>query len=231
LGGEPLLEPRLSDIAGIVRESGIADKIIIWSNGVLADKVDPSIFNLVDKLIVTVHSPDLDLEKIKGIARGRCDLEIQTYNSFREPYSEIGTADGALVKDIYDTCRHAHAWGCFTIENGVFYKCSTGCWLRTVFDGLRPDGVDVISCGDVFSGLKAYLESAEPLSACKYCLGTVGQQFVEQQIGRADYRKMQNLPTEELLDHAFLEKTKEEGAPLDGFGGIVIRSVVFPMNN
>jgi hypothetical protein len=227
LGGEPLLEPRLSDIVKIARESGIADKIILWSNGVLADAVNPAIFNMVDKLIVTVHSPDLDLEKIRGIAHGRCDLEIQAYNSFREPYSEIGTGDIALIKDIYDTCRHAHAWGCFTIERGVFYKCSTGCWLRSIFD-LPPDGVDVISAGDVFGELKAYLESPAPLNACKYCLGTVGQQFVEQQIARGGYRKMQNLPTEELLDCEFLEKTKREGVSPDEFGGILIRSVVFP---
>ena len=210
LGGEPLLCENLPEIIKIVRDSKVSDKIYILSNGILAPGMNPDILNTIDKLRISVHTKDLNVEKIRSMALGRCDLEMYFFHSFCEPYSEPGTDDKELVRDIFNTCKSVHVYGCYVLEKGKFYKCGMGCWLN-VFKGMNPrDCVDIFSSTDVFNDIKEYLDNSEPLSVCKYCLGNVGSQFVQTQVPRSDWRSYQDLPTEKLINKNYLNELKIE---------------------
>ena len=39
IGGEPLLHPRLAGVARACRSSGVADFLVLWTNGLLLDKI------------------------------------------------------------------------------------------------------------------------------------------------------------------------------------------------
>ena len=143
-------------------------------------------------------------------------LIIKRFDFFRESYSEQGTNDQDLVARIYRSCQVAHIWRCHNVSHGYFYRCPQSIFIPEVvgeshksdFDGDRLR----IHNGDSFGEeLLDFLERSTPLSACSYCLGSVGRSFPHAQVVRSSWRKFQKYRTEDLVDWAFL-KTLEDKA-------------------
>ena len=68
--------------------------------------------------------------------------------------------------------------------------------------------MDRVEIRDVegFQGkLLALVNAATPLASCKHCLGTVGRQEEYTLIPRSQWKMELDRPTEDLIDHAWLE--------------------------
>jgi len=214
LGGEPLLHPDLLGVVDAVRRSGVAERIMLVTNGVRLPRVPSVLWASLDAVQVSQypgHSLSSDaLAECRSRARENCvSLWFREIDSFRESYSELGTSDDALVRRIYDSCEVAHKWQCHTVADGHFFKCGPSVFLhRTLPEALgdlRTDGVDLADSDDLGRRLREYLESPDPLVACRNCLGTSGFTFAHEQVRRVSFRGLQNHRTEEMVDHRLLE--------------------------
>lgn len=205
LGGEPFLAADLPKIIHIVRESNICDYITVVSNGLLIKEKHKQILQNIDVLEISNHHVGTFVDRIKALAKSNCKLVILDFDAFRESYSEQGTNDTGLIEQIYKTCLVSNVWKCYNLEDGHFYKCPQSHVLKSI-KNLQPDGVDVLSSMDLKNDLQRYIDSERPLSACRYCLGAVGQIYQQQQINRRDWRSQQNKSTEEMIDYEFLNK-------------------------
>ncbi len=177
LGGEPFVSEKLSEIIKIVRESGISDTITVVSNGLLINEKHSEVLNMIDVLEISDHHTGLQVDKLERLTKGRCKLVVLDFEAFREPYSEQGTENSDLIKKIYKTCLIAHIWKCYNLENGYFYKCPQAHTLKSI-KNLAVDGVDILATEDLKTALEQYIASDCPLSACKYCLGAVGNIYI-----------------------------------------------------
>jgi hypothetical protein len=212
LGGEPLLHPDLCGIVHAVRESGVADRIAIVTNGVLLPRVTGSLWPAIDAMEVALYpGHELEAETLRECRRSSqahsVDLRVVRVREFRESYSEIGSGDREVIQRIYDTCHEAHIWRCHTVANGSFYKCPQSYFLgKLLHDG--RDGLTLRPASDLRKRLFTYLQNPEPLASCTNCLGTAGRRFSHTQAKRAQFRQHQARPTEDLIDHRYLSRRR-----------------------
>lgn len=197
VGGEPLLNKDVLLFIRVVRESGIADKIQICTNGSTLHKTSDEVFREIDMLSISWY-PDSRCDQAK-VARAidRCNaydvkLKIEKIDRFR--LMQLGTPTAnPLLSRIYDSCQIAHTWGCQTFLNGIFYLCSRPLFTASYLSqkGLAaPSFQEIDGCPihqeDLLDRLISYLQRRDPLESCKYCLGTAGKYIKWRQMGRSE---------------------------------------------
>jgi organic radical activating enzyme len=208
LGGEPLMHPDLLEVMMAARESQVADKLEIWTNGLLLPRMERRIWEVADSVRISLYPGRSlrqdQLDTCVEIARQHnVSLRYKRYQAFQESYSEQGTDDPELVKRIYTTCNSAHRWRCHTVANGWFFKCAQSYMIPKGMS-LGPqatyrNGIQIDDSPEFRDRLLSYLTSPEPLPACRNCLGSAGRYIEHQQVRRQDFRPAQSRPTEELL--------------------------------
>ena len=210
LGGEPLLHPDLPEVAAAVRRSGIADRVVVITNGTLLPRMREDFWSSVDEVSVSVYrGAELavdEIEEVKGRARAhRVKLRFQIFRRFRESFAIQGTDDPVLVQRIFDSCKIAHDWRCHTVANGYFYKCSKAYFLEKMFGpggaaDAAANSIEITASPAFAESFRAYLESPRPLEACTRCLGTAGRHFDHEQVQRPEWLALQEGRSEDLLD-------------------------------
>jgi hypothetical protein len=221
LGGEPLLHPNLVGVLTAVRASGICDRIRVITNGLLLPRARQGFWKAVDEVSVSVY-PGRELsadtaESLETTATAHgVRLKFKRFDRFRESYSEVGTGDEDLVERVFRTCQMANVWRCITIWHGRLYRCPQSLFLPTALDGLRDvaEGIEISDRPGFLDSLVAFLESNEPLTSCRYCLGSVGRLYRNEQVRRGSWRDHQRVPSEQLLDEPHLDYLEANPATL-----------------
>lgn len=195
VGGEPLLHPDLNAIINIVRDSGIAQEICLITNGLLLHRVEDAIWESIDKLWVSDY-PGVRLtwsvEKIEAKCRKHgVVFEPHPVVQFRKVLLNHINDDGGLIQNIYNACKPAHVWKCYTLADGRFFKCAKPVLIRqrlaaagNTYEEILPDGVDLHKGKRLRRRLEEYLSSTTPLGTCYYCLGSSGPVVDHHQLTR-----------------------------------------------
>jgi hypothetical protein len=217
LGGEPLLHPGLLEIMMAARESQVADKLEIWTNGLLLPRMELPVWEAVDSVRISLYPgrslKQHQLDRCIDLAhQNNVSLRYKHYQAFQESYSEPGTDDPELVKRIYVTCNSAHRWRCHTVANGWFFKCAQSYMIpRGMSLGPQAtylNGIQIDDSTEFRDRLLSYLTSPEPLPSCRNCLGSAGRYIEHQQVRREEFRPAQSRPTEELIHPRLVGTTR-----------------------
>lgn len=201
LGGEPLLHPRIADILRIAKESGIADKIELWSNGISAIKFGPDhpIWTTFDVFVLSLYASE---SKFYSHMLPAEDSYDKLNGITPDPMSAKGVryiSDMCALHGIELEIKNERTWhnfrtnlekvptgpaetktkfdGCFfrqfsrVANNGFFYTCCCAPHQPRLFQG-REEGADGVSIsGLTEAGLLSYLNRTEPLGCCTICAG------------------------------------------------------------
>jgi hypothetical protein len=194
VGGEPLLHPHLVDFVREAKRISIADKIVLYTNGVLLHRAPPELWRSIDALYVSAYPgvrrrlADADCERLcreHGIA-----LTIEPYKTFSQTLLGERIDNPRLVKAIYRACHTATE--CHTVHAGRFYKCPMApvmsSWLGlhgVAYSAPASDGVDLHDNPTLRNDLERYLHNPAPLAACDYCLGSSGEEVPHRQLDRS----------------------------------------------
>lgn len=213
LGGEPLLHPELLAIIDAVKDSGISGSIRVVTNGILLAKMPDIFWQKIDQLQITLYPGIQIAAHMLKRYRLRAEkfgvfMSLRYVNRFREAYAEAGTTDNKLIKRIFSTCRITHVWGCYTIHEGYFYRCSLSLLFPLYLDSMKlpdhtADGLQLEASPDFRNRLRNFLKSQKPLAACRFCLGSVGKRFFPEQETKAPAAAGRS--TEDLLDRRYLK--------------------------
>ena len=200
LGGEPLMHPDLPQLLRYSRASGIADEITIVTNGLLLHRCDPAIFEMVDRLWVSLY-PGISLRvqdhELEALSKKYdFELDLRRINHFRVTTINSRHQDKALVRRIFGHCSLAHSGSCHTVYQGYYFKCSPAALLTTrlalagqTVQNREMDGVRIHDNPRLREELEAYLREEGPLEACYYCLGSSGRSFAHRQLTGKDLRQ------------------------------------------
>jgi hypothetical protein len=217
VGGEPLLHPDLLSLLRAVRESNICEYISLVTNGTLLSQMADEIWAELDEVELSIypgtrpmletHLPSVQ----RSAARHQVKLVISPYEEFRITFSTIGTADAGLTRRIYRNCRLANLWGCQSVHEGYFFKCPKCIYVPRILDApvrydYREDGLKITDSPDFLRQLSEYLGSQEPLSACRYCLGSSGKHRPHRLVKASEWVHIQARPIEELVDYGKLTR-------------------------
>lgn len=174
LGGEPLISKHLIDILHVARESHIADKIEVWTNGILLPRMSEEFWRSFDVLVLSVYPgkhSELSLEwitakcKDSGVELSLRDERINP--NFRSLLEPVPT-DPITTRHKFQNCFFRQFSR--SVNYGYFYTCC--CWGIPMLLQGKEHGIDGIKVeGITEDDLRAYLERTEPLGACTVCAG------------------------------------------------------------
>ena len=183
-GGEPLLHPGLLELLDVARASGISPQLSLTTNGLLLDRQPEALFARLDRLTLSLYSsaplPAAAVER----AEARCRehglvLTVKRIGRFArmDPPARLEPEQARQV--------HAACWlrvRCHMLRAGCFYACTRPPHLQQVLaarglslplahqDGVPLEGPPAA----LLARLADYLERAEPLASCSFCLGASG---------------------------------------------------------
>jgi hypothetical protein len=215
LGGEPLQNPEIVDYLKAARRSGIADTIMLTTNGLLLHGMKDEFWENVDFIWLSLYPgrqpPAKALEHIKARAKEsntRLDLDQTTH--FRATYVTEPHAKDWTTDMLFRTCGSAHRYHCHMLFEGRLFKCAVPPFLPEFLakmgkNGYDPgvDGFDIHGATNLFEELKRFLFTPETLDACRYCLGYVGKREAHHQLDPATFDNPANEPRTRKthLDH------------------------------
>jgi Radical SAM superfamily/4Fe-4S single cluster domain len=187
VGGEPLLNPEITRFVQVAKQSGIADTIMVTTNGLLLGRMDDAFWDAVDFVSVTLYPGHSPSEQSLKIIEGRAKESGTRLRLFPNPVFRTTVVSRPHRKDwitdtIYHTCKNVHLYHCHMLHEGTLYKCAVPPFLpeylgrmeRSDYEPER-DGFDIHAAGDLYEELKRYLTSNRTLDACCWCLGFVGK--------------------------------------------------------
>jgi len=176
LGGEPTLHKDLVEILAAVRDSGVADEIAVWTNGMRLRKMPPEFWRAFDTLVVSLYPGKVDDAGKEWITR-KCADEGVALEMKDERYSvgnwtqllEATPTDEAATRIKFASCWYAKY--CRTLNYGHLFLCCVSPHLPQLLQG-RPFGADGICIeGLTEERLQTFLDRTEPLGACTICAG------------------------------------------------------------
>jgi cyclic pyranopterin phosphate synthase len=176
LGGEPTLNHDLVDILKTVRDTGIADRTSVWTNGLTARKMKPEFWRAFDQLVVSIYWGKLADDDIDWITKkcedegvefvGRDERVNPNFMTFLEPKP----TNAIMTQKKYDVCSFRRGNN-YAASYGFFFMCCCGPHIPLLVQG-RSFGDDGIKIeGLTLEQLVAYCERTDPLGACTHCAG------------------------------------------------------------
>ncbi|MGH7703749.1 MAG: radical SAM protein [Gemmatimonadales bacterium] len=187
LGGEPLLNPEIVELLKAARASGIADTVMLTTNGLLLHSMKDDFWEHVDFIWLSMYpgrSPTAKaLEHIKARAKeSNTRLDLDPTSHFRSTYVTEPHEHGWTTDMLFKTCGSAHRFHCHMLYEGRLFKCAVPPFLPEFLaklgkNGYDPavDAFDIHGAQELFEGLRAFLFTPKTLEACRYCLGYVGK--------------------------------------------------------
>lgn len=176
LGGEPLLHHGLVDILKTVRDTGIADRTSVWTNGLLLPRQKPEFWRAFDELVVSIYPGKHDAASLDWIAK-KCEDEGVRYvprderaNPNFMTFLEPVPTGPAVTQAKYTGCAFRRGNN-YAASYGFFFMCCCGPHLPMLVQGraFGDDGVRIEGLTE--DGLAAYIGQVEPLGACTHCAG------------------------------------------------------------
>lgn len=228
LGGEPLLNPNLSEIVLIVKESEISNTISIATNGTrIKSWVNNPIWNEIDECEISLypcvkskHKEIID--SCESISK-KFNVKFLLYycNSFRKAYSLQASSNKQMTQKIFDTCLCVRDWQCFNLFEGKFYLCPQAfAFARNgITDNNESDYVDLINCKNLEQELSSYINRTKPLEACSYCYGNCGLLEAHTQELELKFNTCTH-PYEENIDFDYLKELLENPSSRSSMGTI-----------
>lgn len=208
LGGEPLLHPDLLRLLSIAREVRIGDKITLVTNGTMLHKVESDLWKMIDTLWLSVY-PGVKLRPSLEDLHGICSdngvaLDVHRTSSFTRRLLYRKNPNPESVAWIYERCKLAHEWSCYSIYVGRFFKCSPAPFMqqRLALNNIAfhapADGVSLHDNPFLRNDIEQYLLSNCPLEACAYCLGSSGFDVPHRQLRKQEILDVHGADQEEI---------------------------------
>jgi hypothetical protein len=195
VGGEPLLHPRLLDFLKVAKDSHIANRLVLVTNGVLLHKAPDELWELIDGMWISIY-PGIKYRFDWAWVQRKADehrifvWRKETPEFAERSLTEMITND-EFVRMVFQNCELAHMESCHTIYEGRYYICSPSVWtqprlaLRGVaFENRESDSVAIHDNADLREDLDNLIRTQEPLEACRYCLGSWARRTPNQQLTR-----------------------------------------------
>lgn len=204
LGGEPLLNPGIDDFLHVARESCIADRVMVTTNGILLHRMSSRFWENIDLLLITAY-PGVDISAERGTLSALAkehgvEVSIQPMPTFRTTITTDVQPRDWVTDTIFRSCKDAHEYHCHMIHEGWLYKCAVPPFLPQYLDRLggaaydpSADGLNIHASSDLFTDLQAFLISGSTPESCRHCLGYLGRSRPHHELSREAVRDPRRL--------------------------------------
>jgi organic radical activating enzyme len=191
-GGEPMLHPRVAEVAAVAKASGIAPVVSVTTNGLLAGGMEEAFWRSIDRLTVSAYASAPLPERTRELIRKRCaawgvTLVVKEVTRFQRMDRDAAASEEAAGAT-FARCWLRHR--CHMLWAGRFFACTRPPHLEQL--GVEPGLETDDGCELELRALLAYLEREEPLASCKHCLGGEGEWLPHRQLGLTELRGLRS---------------------------------------
>ena len=170
VGGEPLLHPNIVGMIKIAKQSGIADRVSIYTNGKLILSMPPEFWTSgLDQLHISIY-PNTNMGTV-GYAEMKCKLNGIEFEAWPQPGFYSVRKMGGLTYN--QACQNFKGcpwrWGCNAVRYGYFFLCSHSALLSSTLMGLEEESQGIKIEGLTEECLSDFLHRERPLTACSIC--------------------------------------------------------------
>ncbi len=208
MGGEPLLHPDVGGVLRAVRESGVAPRIRLFTNGLLLRTLDDDAFSALDELTVSSYASaplraEIVAETEERARRFDVVLNVKPVDTFSTVLSRAARSP-AEAQAAYDACWLRHR--CLVVRHGVFYQCTRAAYHADYHARVdveerdadaeatqRSQGIP-LDAADFAARLAVYLGSSDTLASCTHCYGSSGPLAPHVQLRKRDVKDGRLLP-------------------------------------
>jgi len=136
-GRRALLNPDIDRFISIARQSGIADTIMVTTNGLLLHRMSDAFWENLDNVLVCLY-PDIALKETYETFRKRAEAHhthiwFQIVSTFRTTIVSAPQKKDWVTALIFRSCRDAHFFHCHMIHEGMLYKCACRRFCRAIW--------------------------------------------------------------------------------------------------
>lgn len=178
LGGEPFLNPQISELISYLAQENKFGNITIYTNGTVMPDFD-TLCNIKENKIF-VHVSDYGIQQTKReqfIARlkeNNIKYMCRQYDSWFD-FGEIKTNNmgNAELQEMFDNCSSAQ---CFTLHRGRIYHCPRSAHAH-VIGAVDLPNADYIEVNDIElkERIIEFTQRKEYIHTCRFCTGTNGE--------------------------------------------------------
>lgn len=160
--GEPLLWDHFDEGIDLLKKSGIGEKIVVTTNGLLLNKIKDRTWENIDLLEVSIYPkyPEHNLLKEKK-EKYKDKIKVSSYAVFR----------AMPIRGYHDKIPcHCTCYGPMFVKDKIFLYCGP-----PVFDAAKLNNADIFKYRDLYVEVKpGYLESFDEtktgnIELCNYC--------------------------------------------------------------
>lgn len=196
VGGEPLLHPQLLDFLKVAKDTQIANRLVLVTNGVLLHKAPDELWELIDGMWISIYPGIKYRFDWDWVQRKADEYQIFVSKKERPEFAERSLIEENrnedFVRMVFQNCNLAHLESCHTIYEGRYYICSSSVWteprlaLRGItFNNRESDSIAIHDNANLHEDLDNLIRTQEPLEACRYCLGSWARRTPNQQLTRS----------------------------------------------
>lgn len=178
-GGEPMLNPHLTEILVYARKCFSGQKLQIITNGILLEKASDEFWTVCkdNRVIISLtrYPIEINIEKIKKIAmKYNVNLVYQDDTDIREKTMYFTPLDSSGKQNINKNYRLCYMSNyTFTLENGKLYTCPTiahieqfNKYFNQHFIVSERDYIDIYQAKSM-DKIMSFMR--EPMPFCRYC--------------------------------------------------------------
>lgn len=170
VGGEPTLHPKLIQFMEAAKESGIADRVTVITNGRLLPRMTAEFWSKLQAMQLSVYgnlpASIVELAEEKQKEHGFF-LEIVPFPDFFKQFKT--TPDDGV-----ESFRNCH-WkdDCYTVHQGFLYLCPQSLFFPAKFGSDSNAGLSLEGITEEL--VEQFITRSEPFEACKVCCGGYGE--------------------------------------------------------
>ena len=170
MGGEPLLNPNFMDYLDIARRNFPNSKIVLVTNGILKDRIEQNIQELISLNIdVTISDYHIDVQDLSILNRLPYRERHEKGNLYNISLDLAGSRDKNKAFEMCDL--HQNRWHFF--QDGRFYPCCIAGTIHDFWDhfgldwGFTQEDLSIDIFEHTAEEIEAFITS--PCELCRYC--------------------------------------------------------------
>lgn len=210
LGGEPLLHPDLVEVLVAIRGAGITNTVRVLTNGVGLHRQPAAFWRAVDELHVSVYPNTSQVVEthreliLRRAAEASARVTLKFFDHFRVSFRPPD-GDNELTRLVYATCQIGNRWRCFTVEEGLLYRCPQSALLARDSETVRSGDAIRIEGIKQTAELLTWIMRPTPLLSCAACTGSAGLKHPHQM-----RRSAGEFADADLVDRVFLAQLRAD---------------------
>lgn len=211
-GGEPLQHPQLLDFLRVAKDVGIANRLVIITNGVLLHKAPEELWDLIDGMWISIYPGVKFRFEWDWIQQMADEHQVWIWRKETPEFSERLLVEEIqneeFVKMVFQNCELAHLESCHTIHEGRYYMCAPSVYMEprlalrgNDFKNREADGVAIHDNPNLYEDLDNLIRrQEEPLEACRFCLGSWARNTANVQLTRKGKAEFATRQPDDLAD-------------------------------